>query len=153
MDAIDSRIVKILQDKARIPNVEVARQIGMAPSAVLERIKKLEALGIIQGYEVRLNPEHFNRSLIAFLEILVRDISSIHKTGQELAELETVQEVHFIAGKDFLLVKIRVADTMDLESFLMTKIAAIPAILSTKTQIVLSTFKESARIPLNDTIK
>jgi len=153
MDAIDSKIVKILQDKARIPNVEVARQIGMAPSAVLERIKKLEALGIIQGYEVRLNPEHFNRSLIAFLEILVRDIPSIHKTGQELARLEAVQEVHFIAGKDFLLVKIRVADTMDLENFLMTKIAAIPAILSTKTQIVLSTFKESARIPLTDTIK
>jgi len=153
MDAIDSKIVKILQDKARIPNVEVARQIGMAPSAVLERIKKLEALGIIQGYEVRLNPEHFNRSLIAFLEILVRDISSIHKTGQELAKLEAVQEVHFLAGKDSLLVKIRVANTMDLENFLMTKIAAIPAILSTKTQIVLSTFKESARIPLTDTIK
>ena len=150
MDAIDSKIVKILQDKARIPNVEVARQIGMAPSAVLERIKKLEALGIIQGYEVRLNPEHFNRSLIAFLEILVRDISFIHKTGQELAKLEAVQEVHFLAGKDSLLVKIRVADAMDLESFLMAKIAAIPTILSTKTQIALSTFKESARIPLTD---
>ena len=151
MDATDFKIVKILQNKARIPNVEVARQIGMAPSAVLERIKKLEARGIIDGYEVRLNPERFNRSMIAFVKIRVRDASAIRKTGRELAELAAVQEVHFLAGSDALLVKLRVSDTNELEALLMTEISAIPSILSTKTQIALATFKETARIPLTDT--
>ncbi len=151
MDATDFKIVKILQNKARIPNVEVARQIGMAPSAVLERIKKLEAQGIIDGYEVRLNPERFNRSMIAFVEIRVRDASDIRKTGRELAELTAVQEVHFLAGNDSLLVKLRVSDTNELETLLMTEISAIPSILSTKTEIALATFKETARIPLTDT--
>ncbi|MCP4719899.1 MAG: winged helix-turn-helix transcriptional regulator, partial [Desulfobacteraceae bacterium] len=64
MDKTDLQILQILQKKARIPNVEVARTIGMAPSAVLERIKKLEARGIIEGYEVRLNPEMFNCTMI-----------------------------------------------------------------------------------------
>jgi Lrp/AsnC family leucine-responsive transcriptional regulator len=151
MDATDFKIVKILQNKARIPNVEVARQIGMAPSAVLERIKKLEAQGIIDGYEVRLNPERFNRSMIAFVKIRVRDTSSIRKTGRELAELAAVQEVHFLAGSDSLLVKLRVSDTNELEALLMTEISAIRSILSTKTEIALATFKETARIPLTDT--
>lgn len=153
MDAIDFKIVKILQNKARIPNVEVARQVGMAPSAVLERIKKLETLGIIQGYEVRLNPEHFNSSLIAFMTIQIKDTLSIRKAGKELAGIEAIQEVHFLAGNDSLLVKLRVANTLELETFLMTKIAAIKEILSTKTQIVLSTFKESAKICLRQTGK
>ncbi|MCK5100520.1 MAG: winged helix-turn-helix transcriptional regulator, partial [Desulfobacteraceae bacterium] len=54
MDDIDYKILQILQKKARIPNVDVARKIGMAPSAILGRIKKLEDRGIIDGYEVRL---------------------------------------------------------------------------------------------------
>ena len=56
IDEIDHRILEILQEKARVPNAEVARQVGMAPSAVLERIRKLEERGFIEGYEVRLNP-------------------------------------------------------------------------------------------------
>ena len=71
MDETDRKILNILQEKARIPNVDVARQVGMAPSAVLERIRKLEKNGIIDGYEVRLNPERFTRSLAAFLFVRV----------------------------------------------------------------------------------
>ena len=56
IDEISLKIIKILQNKARIPNVEVAREVGMAPSAVLERIRKMEKQGFIDGYEVRLNP-------------------------------------------------------------------------------------------------
>lgn len=149
MDAIDLKILKILQNKARIPNVEVSRQVGMAPSAVLERIKKLEIQGVIQGYEVRLNPERFNRSLIAFVTVRVRETLAIRKTGRTLSEIEAVQEVHFLAGSDALLVKIRVSTPLELETLLITKIAAIHEVLSTETQIALSTFKESAKIPLN----
>ena len=57
LDEISLNILKILQEKARIPNIEVARQVEMAPSAVLERIRKMERQGIIDGYEVRLNPD------------------------------------------------------------------------------------------------
>jgi len=69
IDDISLKILKILQEKARIPNVEVARQVGMAPSAVLERIRKLENQGFIDGYEVRLNPQRFAKSLVAFLKV------------------------------------------------------------------------------------
>ena len=150
MDHIDFKILKILQNKARIPNVEVAREVGMAPSAVLERIKKLEARGIIDGYEVRLNPARFGSSLIAFIHIgLTRD-ARMKETAMKLAALPAIQEVHYIAGEDGLMVKARIADTSALETLLNNWINPMPSVARTKSSIVLSTFKETAKIPLTE---
>ena len=151
MDHIDFKILKILQNKARIPNVEVAREIGMAPSAVLERIKKLEARGIIDGYEVRLNPDRFGGSLIAFILITLTRDARIKKTATELASIPAIQEVHYIAGEDGLMVKARVSDTSALEILLRTRIIPMKSVAHTKSAIVLSTFKETAKIPLPET--
>lgn len=150
MDKTDLEILKILQKKARIPNVEVARTIGMAPSAVLERIKKLEARGVIQGYEVRLNPEMFNCAMTAFVHLQVKAPSAIRDTGEKLSAIEQVQEVHYLAGGDCLMAKVKTSDNTELESILREQIASIDAIASTQTFIALSTFKESAKIKLPD---
>ena len=110
IDETSLKILKILQDKARIPNVEVARQVGLAPSAVLERIRKLENQGIIDGYEVRLNPKQFLKSLIAFITVKSDAEADIEEIGRKLALLPEVQEVHHMAGEDGCLVKVRVLD-------------------------------------------
>ena len=150
MDKTDLQILQILQKKARIPNVEVARTIGMAPSAVLERIKKLEARGIIEGYEVRLNPEMFNCAMIAFIHMGIKDPSQIVETGNAVAAIEQVQEVHYLAGEDCLMAKFKVSGNKELESILRTRIAGITSIKTTRTFIALSTYKESAKIKLPD---
>ncbi len=153
MDKIDLEILQILQKKARIPNVEVARTIGMAPSAVLERIKKLEARGVIDGYEVRLNPEMFNCSMIAFVQIKTAAPNQLDEVAKQLSHMEQVQEVHLMAGEDCLMAKLRVGSNAELAALLQTKIAAIKSITQTKTHIAISTFKESAKIMLPDTLK
>jgi Lrp/AsnC family leucine-responsive transcriptional regulator len=150
MDTTDLQILTILQKKARIPNVEVARKIGMAPSAVLERIKKLEARGIIEGYEVRLNPGMFNCAMIAFIQVKVIKPSLLAETGQTLSDIEQVQEVHYLAGNDCLMIKLRAADNAELESILRKQIASLDAVQETQTSIALSTYKESAKIKLPD---
>jgi Lrp/AsnC family leucine-responsive transcriptional regulator len=148
IDAVSLKILKILQEKARIPNVEVARQVGMAPSAVLERIRKLEKQGFIDGYEVRLNPQRFAKSLVAFVRIKIKKLSDEKKAGEKLSRIPEVQEVHYVAGEDAFLVKVRVADTEDLGRLTRNKIATIASVRSTQTAIVLSTYKETARIPI-----
>lgn len=148
LDDTSLKIIKILQKKARIPNVEVARQVGLAPSAVLERIRKLEKQGFIDGYEVCLNPERFQRSLVAFITVKTDRLCNTNDTGLELARIPEIQEVHYIAGDDAYLLKARVADTKALNCLVNEKIAGVNNILSTKTGIVLATFKETARIPL-----
>lgn len=149
LDSISMEILKILQEKARIPNIEVSRQVGLAPSAVLERIRKLEKQGIIDGYEVRLNPEHFHFAQVAFVH--VRTTCDQHREiGKRLAAMAEVQEIHFVAGNDCYLLKVRTADRLSLATLLTERIGAIPGVLSTNTETVLATIKETSRIPLPD---
>jgi Lrp/AsnC family leucine-responsive transcriptional regulator len=150
IDEISLKILKILQEKARIPNVEVARQVGMAPSAVLERIRKLEHSGIIDGYEVRLNPQHFGRHLVAFVLVKVSAGSQETDPGKAIARIPEVQEVHFVTGEDGYLVKLRVSEPAALQEIIRSKIAIVPEVVSTRTLIALTTLKETSRFPLGE---
>lgn len=149
MDETSFKILKILREKARIPNVEVARQVGMAPSAVLERIRKLEKQGIIDGYEVRLNPERFGRSMVSFVYVKTGVPAKDAEVGEALSKISEVQEVHFVAGEDCWLVKIRVSGTDELGTVIRRKIASIEGVVSTRTSIALSTIKETSGISLD----
>jgi Lrp/AsnC family leucine-responsive transcriptional regulator len=150
IDEISFRILKILQEKARIPNVEVARQVGMAPSAVLERIRKLESQGLIDGYEVRLNPKHFGKSLVAFVRIKTAARAEDTKIARALSAIPEVQEVHYVTGEDGYLVKVRASDTGELSHIVREKIGMIEGVTDTRTSVALSTYKETAQIPLGE---
>src|SRR5512142_2120548 len=116
IDEIDFQILNTLLEKARIPTAEVARQVGMAPSAVLERIRKLEERGIIEGYEVRLNPACFHQGLSAFVQVETDGADA--QTATALAAIPSVQEVHQVVGPDGFLVKLRTADHTTLSRIL-----------------------------------
>ncbi len=151
LDTIGLEILNILQKKARIPNIEVSRQVGLAPSAVLERIRKMEKQGIIDGYEVRLNAERFNRSQVAFVHIKTNP-AMCDQVGNQLSLIPEIQEVHFVSGNDCYLIKVRSADTTTLGQLLQEKITTIEGVLSTSTETVLTTVKETSQIPLPQTI-
>jgi Lrp/AsnC family leucine-responsive transcriptional regulator len=152
IDEISLKILKILQEKARIPNVEVARQVGMAPSAVLERIRKLEKQGYIDGYEVRLNPQRFRRGMVGFIHISLDARADEYSLAAKLADIDEIQEIHFIAGEDGYLIKVRVAGTEELDRLVREQIRSIAGIRATRTSIVLTTIKETARITIDDPV-
>ena len=152
IDEISLKILKILQKKARIPNVEVARQVGMAPSAVLERIRKLEKQGFIDGYEVRLNPHRFNRGLVGFIHLSLDTKMDEKKLADRLTNIDEIQEIHFTAGNDGYLLKVRVANAQALDNLVRKQLRAIPGIRATHTSIVLKTIKETARISIDDQV-
>lgn len=152
LDNTSLEILKILQEKARIPNIEVSRQVGLAPSAVLERIRKMEKQGIIDGYEVRLNPQQFSHSQVAFIYVTTSGGKS-EAVGKKLAKMQDIQEVHFVSGRDCYLVKARISDTESLGRLLQNTIAKIDGVVATATETVLFTVKETARIPLPDSIE
>lgn len=149
LDEKSFEILKILQKKARIPNVDISRQVGLAASAVLERIRKLEKQGYIDGYEVRLNPEKFGKGLISFIRIYVERKQNYQAIGDQLNNIPEIQEIHFITGEDCFLVKIRVEDHQELGLIIQQQIMQIDGIQSTQTSTVVSTYKETARIPIS----
>lgn len=148
LDELDRQILRTLQTDARTPNVEIARRIRMAPSATLERIRKLERRGLICGYPARLNPTPLGLDLLAF--VFVRSSGRVGgiKTARRLAAIPGVQEVHHIAGEDCFLVKVRAANPEALGKLLRTRFGAIPEVTSTRTTIVLETIEETSNLPV-----
>ena len=147
IDGIDRQILEIVQKDGRISNAEIARQVSLAPSAVLERIRKLEERGVIRGYSASLEPKLVGFGLIAF--VFVRTNECGDGTDQLLAEIPEVLEVHDVAGEDSYLLKVRAADPEDLAVLLREKLKAIPNVISTRTTVVLQTVKETTALPLN----
>jgi Lrp/AsnC family leucine-responsive transcriptional regulator len=147
IDAHDIEILNILQQNARTSNAEIARRLGMAPSAILERIRKLESRGVIAGYEARIDPMALDLGLLAFVAVRSDEATGETDLGARLAELPEVQEVHHIAGEDCFLVKVRTADARSLGRLLREGIGGLGKV-RTRTTIVLETLHESARLPL-----
>ncbi|MBT8345852.1 MAG: Lrp/AsnC family transcriptional regulator [Desulfofustis sp.] len=149
MDNTNLKILRILQKKARIPNIEVSRLINLAPSAVLERIRKMEINGIISGYEVRLNPERFGYPLVSFVQIHLTPECDHRHVADLLGVRDEILEVHFVAGEDCFMIKTRTSGTQQLNDLLRDLTASISGISKTRTFVVLSTQKETGQIPLD----
>ncbi len=148
IDDIDRQIMVIMQDNGRVSNVEISRRVGMAPSAILERVRKLEDRGVIAGYAARLDPPAIGKALLAFVFVQTGERIWQSGTGEALAAIPEVQEVHHIAGEDCFMVKIRARDTESLGRLLREQFGAICSIRSTRTTIVLETIKETISLPV-----
>ena len=147
LDDTDIHILQLMQKNARISNADLARELSMAPSAVLERVKKLEQKKVITGYFTQINPAAVQQKLLAF--ILIRSSEGFtcsSKTAQALSKIPEVQEVHHIAGEDCFLVKVRTEDSASLMNLMRSSLQKIPNIASTKTTIVLETVKEQQQL-------
>jgi len=147
-DPVDLRILAQLQARGRTSNAELARDLRMAPSAVFERVRKLEQRGILAGYEARLAPKALGLGLTAFVFVRAEEPGGEPTTGRALAALPEVQEVHNVVGEDCYLVKLRARDTDDLARVLRERIAVLPEVRGTRTAIVLTTLKETAQLSL-----
>ena len=149
IDEVDRQILSMLQENARIPNAEIARRVGMAASAIHERIRKLEEAEVIQGYTARVDPRALGYGLTAFVRMTAGEMGRGAEILDRLEEIPEVQEAHLVVGQDCFLVKVRVRDTDALASLLGEKLQTIQGVGSTQTTIVLRTIKENAAIPVD----
>ena len=153
IDDIDALILDKLQDNARETQAEIARAVGLAPSAVLERVRKLEARRIIRGYSADLDPVVLDRAMLAFVAVRSVEGPSDDSVSRQLSQLPEVLEVHHVAGDDCYLIKVRTKDAEALGVLLRTTIGRIPGVRSTRTTIVLETVKETSRLPITRQIE
>jgi Lrp/AsnC family leucine-responsive transcriptional regulator len=146
LDHIDLAILRLMQENAKISNVALAQELGLAPSAVLERVKKLEKKHVITGYTATINPIAVNLKLLAFISMKASHSIGCTDTANDLAKIKDVQEVHVIAGEDCYLVKVRTADSASLMALMRNSFSKIPNITSIRTTIVLETVKEQSHL-------
>lgn len=148
LDDIDLHILDLLQANARETQVEIAKAVGLAPSAVQERLRKLEARGILRGYTAQIDPRSLDLGLLAFVAVRSDEAGAENRIAQQLGTLPEVLEVHHVAGDDCYMVKVRARDAEALGQMLRTRISTIAGVRSTRTTIVLETVKETPRLPI-----
>src|SRR4029453_7305701 len=147
IDQTSLTILETLQADARISNAEIGRRVGLAPSAVFERIRKLEERGAVRGNNANLDPGAVDLGLLGFVLVRSDERGGARRTEADLVAIAEVQEVHHVAGEDCFMLKVRARDTSALND-LLTRIGGLDSVTSTKTTIVLRTAKETSTIPI-----
>lgn len=148
LDSVDLQILEHLQKNGRTTQADISKAIGLAPSGVLERMRKLEAKGVIQGYTATVDPRILDLRMLAFVAVRSDEVAADDRIANELAATPEVLEVHHVAGDDCYLVKVRARDAEHLGQLLRTRIGRIAGVRSTRTTIVLDTVKETSRLPI-----
>jgi Lrp/AsnC family leucine-responsive transcriptional regulator len=115
---------------------------------VLERLRKLEARGVITGYTALVDARVLGQKLLAFIAVRSEGLPGDDAIGHQLARIPEVLEVHHIAGDDCFLLKVRARDTEHLSELLRDKLGRIRGVRSTRTTIVLGSLKETPRLPV-----
>ncbi|WP_103019690.1 Lrp/AsnC family transcriptional regulator [Salinibacter altiplanensis] len=146
IDEIDAKILELLQRDGRMQRSDVAEEVNLSISAVSERMRKLEARGVIEGYRAVVDAKRLRLDITAFIRVSVDGSEHYPNFVGQVEEMEQVLELHSITGDGSHLMKVRTADTTALEGFL-SDIQAISGVSKTTTSIVLSTFEEERTVP------
>jgi Lrp/AsnC family leucine-responsive transcriptional regulator len=141
VEEIDRKIVSLLSRNGRMSFTELARQAGLSVSAVHQRVRRLEADGVITGYVALCDPVVIGLPLTAFVSIKPFDPAAPDDVPQRLRHLPAVEACHSVAGDENYILKVRVASPTALED-LLQQIRSL-ANVSTRTTVVLSTAYEN----------
>jgi Lrp/AsnC family leucine-responsive transcriptional regulator len=149
VDAVDLRILEILQRDARVTQQEIARRVRLSQPSVADRIHKLESRGVILGYVAKVDPAHLGKDITAFIGVGISHPKYFEQFGKKILALPDILECHRVAGSDSYLLKIRTENTKSLDRLLVQEIRTIPGVYRTETTLVLSSIKEDLALTVN----
>ena len=133
----DARILEVLQRDGRRPYADLGTDVGMSGPSAHERVKKLEAKGVIRGYAAVVDPTALGYDILAFSWITQAPGTTSHDLTDAFAAIPEIEECHHITGEADYLIKVRARDTRDLERVLR-RVQATPNVFQTETDVVFS---------------
>jgi Lrp/AsnC family transcriptional regulator for asnA, asnC and gidA len=142
LDSVDRQIIRILQQDGRIPNVEIARRVGMSEATIRKRMDRLVAEGVIRIVAVP-NADQVGFSTVTFIALDV-DLAHVKLIADQLACLPEVRAIHYTTGESDLILEAWFPSSNDLLRFLTQHVASIPGIQRTATSHVLRTLKDAS---------
>ncbi len=146
MDEIDRKILSLIQADGRRTHADLAATVGLSVSAANDRLRKLQAGGVIRGYEARLSPAALGLDICAFVEVLIERPEQEAAFLEAVTALSEVLECHHITGDYSYLLKIRARDMTHLERLVTDSIKSVPGAVRSNTVLALSTAKETLAV-------
>lgn len=137
IDGIDKEILRFLMQDARKPILEIARKIGISGAAIHQRLRKLEASGLVSGSKLMVNPKVLGYTTMAFIGIYLDKAMRNPEAVKQLKEIPEVLECHFTTGNWSVLIKMLCKDNAHLMELLNNQIQTIEGVSRTETFISL----------------
>jgi Lrp/AsnC family leucine-responsive transcriptional regulator len=149
LDKFDLAILHVLQQDARASLQEISAQVGLSSTPCWNRIKRLEADGVILGYTVRIDPAKIGLMDTVIVQVTLESHNDemLYKFGQALDEIPEVLEAFLVSGAYDYYIRLVVRDTRDYERLLRERLYKIPGIRHSISSFVLRVLKQSA-LPL-----
>lgn len=150
LDAIDRRILRVLQRNARISNVDLAKEVGLSPSPCLRRVKLLEEAGVISRYVAVLDPEKAGAALTVFVRVWFKtqDAQVTLQFAEAMDRLPEVMECYLTTGECDAVLRVVTADLHSYWRFQADHLTRIPSVMNVKTDVPMETLKRSFELPL-----
>jgi Lrp/AsnC family leucine-responsive transcriptional regulator len=148
LDRIDRSLLAKLQQDGRTTVSQLAREVNLTITPTLERVRRLEASGYIEGYFARLNPGKLGLGLLAYVEVSLDRTTpdAFERFKQVMLAHDEVMECHMVAGGFDYLLKVRVTDMESYRRFLGDRIASVRGVQQTHTYFVMEEVKSTQRI-------
>lgn len=145
MDNLDRDILNLLLKDGRLSHEQIGREINLSRPAVFERVKRLEAKGVIKGYRARIDWEATGLPLTAFILIRLQ-ATNCNETGRDIAKVAVegavLENLYRVTGDWCMLAKLRVAAPSVLQE-MIDRIRLVPGVQNTNTMLALSSFEET----------
>jgi Lrp/AsnC family leucine-responsive transcriptional regulator len=152
MDKLDRKILKSLQRDARIKNADLARELGVAPSTMLERVRRLEERGYFSGFKAVINPEKLGLTIQAMVSVSLGQ----HSTQTILPFEEAVKAIpnilvcYHVTGRFDYFLHVVANNLKQLGTLVKERIASMPGVGKTETFLVFSEIKNDNGYPLDE---
>lgn len=148
IDQTDLKILYILQNNGRKRLADIADEVELSAPAVMERVKKLEASGVIRGYQALIDGKKIGKDITAFIGVSTGNQSGIDAFARQMLGYGDVLECHHVTGNESFILKVKTANTASLEK-LLGEIRSVDGVTRTVTNVVLSTAKEGQSLDLS----
>lgn len=150
LDELDQRLLATLQEHARRPTAELARELKLSGPGLQKRLRKLEQRGVIRRYATLVNREAVGLDLLCFVHIMLAHHrpDAIKRFPDRVRKMPEVLECHFVTGEFDYLLKVVVADHDELQKFLFEKLLKVSGVDRTRTSIVVKEVKATTSLPL-----
>ncbi len=150
LDDTDRKILHILQSNAKITNAQLSQEIGLSPAPTLERVKKMEKIGIIKSYHAKLDEQSIGLEVGTFLLITLKghNKKNLEEFMQAISEIDEVVECYHITGRGDFLLKAVSTGISAYQSLILDQISEIPVVHNLESMVILSTLKKNPHLPI-----
>jgi len=149
LDALDRKIVAILQQEGRIRTIDLAERVGLSPTPCARRIVRLEEEGVITGYTATVNQDKMGLPISIFVSVELENqgAEALQRFEQEVVSFEEVMECFIMTGSQDFLMRVVAADLASYEQFLQEKLTRVPGIRMIRSRFALRRIVKRNRLP------